>query len=100
VRMHLIGQGWTDPDKIEDQVMRECFPLREALIKMGRPFFKDQVDFARDMVDLSIRWMRKAGPLPRPDPAVMKATVAGLGDPESELRDDDSEALPAGEPLS
>ena len=98
VRLDLIAkQGLTDVDKIEDQTMRECFPLRESLIKTGRPFWTDQVEFATEMVKLAARWHDEQGDLPQPDPAVLKATKEGKGDPEAQPRDTDSEAFPAGE---
>jgi len=97
VRAYLIAQGMTDPDKIEDQTMRECYPLRESLIKTGRPFWKDQVLFAAEMVKLTTRWLKRYGKLPEPQWKVVAATKAGHGDPSSENRDSDSEAFPAGE---
>lgn len=97
VRLDLISKGMSDPDKVEDQVMRECFPLRESLIRTGRPFVKDQVEFAAEMVKLAARWCEDGTPLPQPDMSVLKATQAGKGDPESQPRETDSEAFPQGE---
>jgi hypothetical protein len=97
VRVHLVTQErMRDPEKIEDAVVREVFPLRELLIKTGREGkWQAQVDFVEDMAKLTDRWLSKHKRLPKPDLAVLRATKAGKGDPESQSRDEDSEALPA-----
>jgi hypothetical protein len=95
VRLHLVKAGWDNIDKIEDQVVRECFPLRELLIAAGRPW-QARVDFVDQMRGLTERWLDKYGHLPLPDPKVYKATKEGKGDPESQARDTDSSAYPAG----
>jgi hypothetical protein len=46
------------------------------------------------MVKLTARWMKTYGELPEPDPKVLVATERGKGDPESQVRDEDSEAFP------
>jgi len=95
VRVQLVRQGWTDVDKIEDQTTRECFPLRETLIKSGRDW-ADQVDFTDQMVELTDRWLRRYGKLPEPDLTVLARTRQGRGDPESQARDTDSSPYPPG----
>lgn len=95
VRTYLVTNGWTNVDKIEDQVTRECFPLREALLSAGRDW-QQRVDFTDQMHDLTERWLKKHDELPEPDLKVLAATKAGKGDPESQARDSDSEAFPAG----
>jgi len=97
VRVSLMTQGWDDIDQIEDRTLQECFPLRLSLVKNGRPFWEDQVKFVRDMNDLTDRWLDQYGKLPRPDYKVQEATEAGHGNPESQPRDTDSEALPPGD---
>lgn len=95
VRAHLVKNGWVDIDKIEDQVTRECFPLREALIKSGRGW-RQQVAFVDQMLALTERWLEQHGTLPEPDLEVLRATREGHGDPESQARDTDSSAFPPG----
>jgi hypothetical protein len=95
VRVQLVKQGWTDIDKVEDQVTRECFPLRETLIKGGRDWLQ-QVEFVDQVLKLTERWLRQYGRLPEPDPTVLAATRAGHGDPESQNRDSDSSPYPPG----
>jgi len=95
VRLHLVRAGWTDVGKIEDQVVRECFPLREVLIAAGRQW-RQRVEFVDQMISLTDRWLKQYGHLPRPDLAVLRATQAGKGDPESQARDTDSSAYPRG----
>lgn len=95
VRLHLVTvEGMTDPEKIEDQVMRYCFPLRESLIRSGRRRHRERVEFVAEMQKLTERWLAKYGRLPDPDPKVLKATERGKGNPESQARDEDSEDLP------
>jgi hypothetical protein len=95
VRQHLIFQErMDDEDKIEDTVMRWCFPLRESLIKAGRRTWRERIEFVDEMVKLTARWMKTYGELPEPDPKVLVATERGKGDPESQVRDEDSEAFP------
>lgn len=96
-RIYYVGLGWEDPDKIEDQVMREVFPLRESLIKTGRPFWKDQVEFATSMVKLASKYLKQHGHPPVPDTQVVAVTKQGHGNPETMPRDEQSEAFPAGE---
>jgi len=95
VRVQLVKGGWTDIDKIEDQVTRECFPLRETLIKSGRDW-QQQIDFVDGMLKLTDRWHKRYGELPQPDLKVLAATRAGRGDPESQARDTDSSPYPPG----
>jgi hypothetical protein len=95
VRLHLVKTGWDNIDKIEDQVIRECFPLRELLIAAGRDW-QGRVDFVEQMYNLTERWLDKYGHLPVPDLTVMQRTKQGKGDPESQARDTDSSAYPAG----
>lgn len=95
VRAHLVKNGWTDVDTIEDQVTRECFPLREALIKSGRGWHQ-RVEFVDQMLELTDRWLDRHGGLPKPDLEVLRATREGKGDPESQARDTDSSAYPPG----
>lgn len=95
VRAHLVKNGWTDIDKIEDQTTRECFPMREALIKSGRGW-RQQVEFVDQMLALTEDWLKKHGTLPEPDLEVLRATREGKGDPESQARDTDSSAYPPG----
>jgi ribosomal protein L16 Arg81 hydroxylase len=95
VRAHLVKQGWTDIDKIEDQVTRECFPMREPLIKSGRDW-QGRVTFVDQMLELTDRWLDRYGKLPDPDLDVLAATKEGKGDPESQARDTDSSAYPPG----
>lgn len=95
VRAHLVKNGWTDIDKIEDQTTRECFPMREALIKSGR-LWKQQVAFVDEMLELTEEWLNEYGTLPEPDLKVLRATKEGHGDPESDARDTDSSAYPPG----
>jgi hypothetical protein len=97
VRRHcILTENMKDPEKIEDRVVRECFPMRELLIKTGREGqWQAQVDFVQDMLDLTDRWLRKKKRLPRPDLKVLQATKQGKGDPEAMARDEDSESLPA-----
>jgi hypothetical protein len=95
VRVYLVTKmQMTDPEKIEDQVMRECFPLREILIRSGRTA-AESVAFVADMNRLTDRWIERYGELPKPEKAVLKATEQGHGDPEAEPRDSDSEDQPA-----
>jgi len=97
VRAHLVKQGWTDIDKIEDQTTRECFPLRESLIRGGRERnWPAQVEFVDQMLELTEDWLSKHGTLPEPDLKVLAATREGKGDPESQARDTDSSAYPPG----
>lgn len=95
-RLHFVQQGMKDLDKIEDATTRECFPMRELLIKSGRTHsYQLQVDFVEDMNRLTERWLKRYGKLPRPDYKVLMATKAGKGDPESQARDTDSDPYPA-----
>jgi hypothetical protein len=98
VRTHLIiEQGIKDEDEVEDTTMRWCYPLRELQIKAGRRNdYRAQVEFVNQMLDLTQRWLKQYGELPQPDWKVIKATEAGKGDPESQSREEDSEALPPG----
>lgn len=95
VRMHLVKAGWDSLDKIEDQVVRECFPLRELLIASGRSW-RQRVEFVDQMVALTERWLDQYKSLPKPDTKVYLATKEGKGDPESQARDTDSSAYPPG----
>lgn len=96
VRMHLIvQQGIQDEDQVEDTTMRWCFPLRESLIKGGRSW-PERVEFVREMLKLTHQWLNKYGELPLPDPKVLLATERGKGDPESQVRNSDSQAYPPG----
>ena len=96
VRLHLVKSGWTDVNKIEDQVVRECFPLRELLIAAGRGWHA-RVEFVDQMISLTERWLAKYGHLPLPDLEVLGATKVGKGDPEAQARDTDSSAFPPGD---
>lgn len=98
VRWHLMNnEGVTDLDKLEDQVIEECFPLRLPLIRNGRKRWADQVAFTESMDALSDRWISKYGALPESNRMVQVATQAGKGNPAGPYNDANSEALPPGD---